>query len=257
MPDSTTAMRTVIELGDISLEVFRLIDGEYRLSKTQILECIKESEGWFRGVSKHSPKALEWLKNKGFRGVSKKVKIKEASKARSAETLPISDGVCVWSWFARKGNEVAMDILEACAVEAIERRADAAFGVQVEEEERNERMKARMSGKGVRRTLTDCITAYKERHPELSDNRKAFMFSNASDQLNRGLFGKSAAKLCEIRNCDRSQLRDTHSYDQLRHIEVVEDLAIKLIDDDDLDPSEAVALAIELNRLNLAYENNI
>lgn len=71
-------------------------------------------------------------------------------KANTGEKfIPVAivDAVVYWMKMAVQGNLKAQAILMACAVESIERRADAAFGVSRSEPEINQRM----------RSLIDCI----------------------------------------------------------------------------------------------------
>ena len=54
--------------------------------------------------------------------------------------IPFELAVAYWTKEALAGNLEAVALLAACAVEALERRADRAFGVERTEEERNQRL---------------------------------------------------------------------------------------------------------------------
>lgn len=116
--------RATILLGSISLDVYQMPGGEYRLSQSGVAEAIGLNKSWFSRLHKSAPRQLESLRSKGFTGCTQQVSI-DKSKAK---TLSIADATKVWSLFARHGNDAAFDLMEACAAEAIERRADAAFG---------------------------------------------------------------------------------------------------------------------------------
>jgi hypothetical protein len=113
------------------------------------------------------------------------------------------------------------------------------FGLAIKTEERQEWLARRHKSKVARRTLTDAIKDYCIKH-ERSDVYTHFVYSNVSDCLNRGLFGKTAKKLCEERNCDRSVLRDYLTDSELREVEYIENLAMKLIDKHGAEPLEAM-----------------
>ena len=237
------AKRATIYLGSIPLEVFWLVElNQYRLSQTQVLEAIKVSDNWLTRLRKESRKAFEALQSKGFTGLQVEAYfIEEGNRGtKFAKTLSINDATLIWSWFNRQGNELAADILEVCAIEAIERRADAAFNIQRTEEERNEQMIVRLSGKQTRRQLTDAIKSYIDRHPELSDNKKQWLYVNASQQVVKVVFGRLAKKLATDLGVHPDRLRDALTTEELLLLQEVEDTAVRLIDLRDLDPEEAV-----------------
>lgn len=146
------ATRATIELGDIPLEVFMLPSGKYRLSELQATEAVDKTNGYIRDFLKSkSPEALPW---KGY--TAEKIGIEKDHDGRGASrinAIPIELAVAFWVKEAVSGNPKAARLLGACAVESIERRADAAFGVSKSEGERQLQMKARIDGKIVRRQL--------------------------------------------------------------------------------------------------------
>jgi len=130
------AERRDIKLGVILLEVFRLPSGEYRLSQTQVAEAIGKDESYFRKfLGSKSPEALPY---KDFN--SGKLAV-EDSKA-PINPIPIDLAIAFWTKEAWSLNPQAIQLLAASAKEAIERRADRAFGVHRSEEEYNRRFSA-------------------------------------------------------------------------------------------------------------------
>ncbi|MBD0344907.1 MAG: hypothetical protein ICV63_08800 [Coleofasciculus sp. Co-bin14] len=233
------AERAAIHLGDIPLEVFKLKNGEYRLSQTQSTEAVDKTEDQFRKfLTSQSPEALPY---KGFKAGKWTV---NGSKGK-ASLIPIELTVAYWTKEAIGGNAKAARLLGACAIESIERRADAAFGVQRSEEERQIKMKARIDGKVVRRLLTDAIADYIKRHPELSENDKRWMFKNCSDRTNKLGVGKVAKKAAEELGCHQSRLRDFLETKDLVRLTSLEDLTVRLIDRYDTHPLQAVVEAAE------------
>lgn len=243
MNNSTVrAERATIFLGDkISLSVYQLPNGEYRLGLSQILLAIDEPKNWVGGLQSRTPKILKTLEAKGFTGYIEEVSV---DKTR-AKTLSITDSVLIWRWFDKQDNVKAAAIIDACVAESIERRADKAFGVQRSEEDYQQTMKVRIDGKVVRQSLTDVISDYIKRHPELSDNNKKWLYKNCSDKTNIIVLGKIAKKVAEDLGCDRSKLRDFLQAEQLVRLASMEDLIVRLINQQDVHPMQAVVQAAE------------
>jgi hypothetical protein len=231
------ATRATIKLGDIDLDVFQLPDGEYRLSLTQSATALgfdKRRGSDFLGLEVVQNLTTYALQGSGFIAEDTNQKIK-------ALTMDAFKSVVMY--YALKGNLLAQAILEACLVEALERRADAAFGVVRDEEERNDRMAARVKGKVARRSLTDVIKAYVESR-DVSDNYKKFIFSNCSDHLNKIILGAKAKQAKEFYHIPESSLLRNHiPVDALRELELTEEMAARLIEERDMEPLEAVKQA--------------
>jgi hypothetical protein len=142
------------------------------------------------------------------------------------------------------GNQAALDLVVACGVEALERRADAAFGVVQSEQERDQRLALRTAGIFARRTLTDAIRDYLDRHPELSDTYRKFIWSNCSDHLNKIVLGAKAKQAREYYEIPKNSLLRNHiPIAALNELERTEDLAGRHVDERDLEPLEAVRMA--------------
>ena len=105
---------------------------------------------------------------------------------------------------------------------------------------------ARSDGKDIFRNLADAVKRYIERHPERSDNRKKFLYPNTIDKLNLNTFGKRSKALKEERGVSKGGLlRDSFSVKELFNVSRIEDLAARLIDDQDMYPSDAVLEAMD------------
>ena len=245
---STTAVRTTIKLGNIEIEVFQLQSGTYYYSQTQAFMAIANDvydtkQAAKRYIEKITSKQAQTYIPEGFDGIEK---VKISGERITINAITQSDVTKLWKLFALDGNVKAVDLLTSCAIEALERRADAAFGKVRSEEEYNNRLAARLKGKQTRRTMTDSIRDWLERHSdEISDNTRKFIYSNVSDCLNRAVFNKSASQLCEERKCEKEKLRDTHDDKELKKIDSHEEFTMKLIDKFDRPPLEAMKEAIE------------
>ena len=237
--NTVKAVRATIQLGMVLLEVFQLPNGEYRLSQTQVAEAVGKREFSVRDfLQSKSPEALP------YKGLAfEKIGVEKESTWFKA--VPIEVATAYWGKEAMSANTSAVMLVVACAAEAIERRADAAFGVRRGEEEREERIKARMQGKKVRRSFTDAIADYLARHPELSEDCREWIYVNSSEAVNRVVFNKRAWELRNERGADRHSLRDTFSAQELLLVQEVEDVAQRLVDYDDEHPPTAVRLAGE------------
>jgi hypothetical protein len=101
----------------------------------------------------------------------------------------------------------------------------------------------RLAGIVKRNGFTDAIEVYLENNPVSVDYIK-WIYHNCSDTLNKAIFGKTAKKLCEERQCDRNHLRDTHSAKDLDRISTIEKHAEKLILKFNTEPLQAIKEAI-------------
>jgi hypothetical protein len=100
----------------------------------------------------------------------------------------------------------------------------------------------RLAGKATRRSLTDAVADYIQRHAnELSENDKRWMYANASQQIDLVVFGRVAKKLAEDLNAPRENLRDAFTAEELQLVREVEATAMRMIDQLDIHPREAVA----------------
>lgn len=87
-------------------------------------------------------------------------------------------------------------------------------------------LKERQESKEVRRELTDSIKEYIDRHPELSSNAIKFMYSNATETLNLGLFAKRTKRLKEVIGITpSSSIRDYLDSKEIICLKAVEYLA--------------------------------
>lgn len=234
MTNTTKAKRASIKVGELELDVFMLPNGDYTLSQTQVAEAVEKEEFAFRDFLKgKSPQALPY---KGFKAGKQSV---EGSKGK-INIIPVDLAVAFWTKEAIAKNVNAILLLSACAIEAIERRADKVFNQKRTEEEYNERLEARMSGKAARRQLTDSINDYIAKHPELSENKAKWLYKNTTDRLYKLLFGKIKKVLVEeLKLEELESFRDHLTVVQLRHLEALEDLMTRLIDRFDIYPLEA------------------
>lgn len=168
------AKRVPIYLGSIELSVFQLPDGSYLLSQTEVADVVDINESTFRGFLKSTtPEALPY---KGY----KFAKVKDSSTiGRPANGTPINLAVAFWARQALQGNESAIRLLAASAVETVETRADKAFGVKRTDEDRNQRFES---------SFKSVIASYPE----------TFALSQSKSNLKVSVYGASKRQINKI-----------------------------------------------------------
>lgn len=230
-------LRALINLGEEPLEVFQEPTGNYVLSQAQVFSA-----------SDFDPKNLpRFLRSRGLDSLPcMQLNLPRFSIAGGkVKPLTIEQASVIWAELASMGNQKAKALLIACAAESIERRADAAFGVQRSEEERNSRFEARVKGILTRRELTDSIRDYLNR-VNASESSRTWIYTNATNAMYRSVFGMSATELESFLCCARNQSRNFLDINSLRAVEFAENLICRMIDDRQMEPMEAVRYSIEI-----------
>lgn len=149
-------------------------------------------------------------------------------------------------YHAERGNEEAKLIVRSLVATSLDLLINDAFGQEYKRGQAQEWVNARMQGKQARRTFTDAASDYVKRHPDRSEGFKKFAYSNATDRLYRGLFGKSAKQLKEERKCHPdTSAREFLNESELKVIEYHEHYAAKLVDKQDFEPDAAIIEAME------------
>jgi hypothetical protein len=218
------AIRVQIYLGDIPLYVYQLPDGTYNLAGRNVTDAIDSPKNSLS--QKLKVKSLKELPH-----ANPNLSQIQANTGEKLIPVSIEDAVAYWGIMANKGNQKATDILVACAIEAIERRADKALGKQRTEEERNARMKARIEGKQTRLSLTDAIEWYKDNFGYLlTENEAKFLYVHVSNTINMALFARSAKKIKKdwglTKECLIRDYLDSH---ELLLCQSAEDLVCRMI----------------------------
>jgi len=236
---NSKAIRVQISLGDIPLNVYQMPDGSYRLAGRNVTDAISEPKNSLS--QKMGVKSLKALPHAGL-----SLSPIKSESGESFIPVAIEDAANYWGIMANLGNQKASAILVACTIESIERRADHALGIQVTEELRNARLKARIDGILQRHFWTDCIKWYLDNHSVTSDYRK-FIYSRVSDYLNQQFFGMSAKEIREMYSISSSDLlRDHLEPEYLPDITFVEKYAGTLVKKG-LEPLTAIMDAVEFS----------
>ena len=150
--------------------------------------------------------------------------------------------IAIWESVANQNFEIAQ-ILAAGFEDSFRSLAYEQLGVELDLEERQAKLTARLAGIVKRNGYTDAIVHYIKNN-KVSVNYVKFVYPNCSDAINKAILGKTAKQLCVERNCDKHNLRDSHSADILDRIATIEKYAEKLILKLNTEPLEATKESI-------------
>lgn len=240
MSNFQKVVRAVIILGDIELDVFQMPDGSYQISQSQTTNVVNKPPK--RMVELAQSERGQILIQSGF---EKGLKV-QVEGSKPVNLVPLEVAFQFWVLELAIGNQAALGLVVACGVEALERRADAAFGIIRTEEERNQRFITRRDGILSRHFWTDTIDEYIKTH-EVSDNYKRFIYINASDAVNKAVLGMSAKQFRESLSLpDGISTRDYCTTEQLKQIDTIEKAAGMRVKRDDLCPKQALKDVISM-----------
>jgi hypothetical protein len=203
MTNVNKAIRATITLGDIELDVFQLPDGSYRMSKAQVCETVQlDRKRLSELLEKNS---LKLIAGKGSLLSALVVKMSYEGNNAKVDLVPLEMATLIW---LESGSEIGKALAYSCITESLEMRADNAFGVIRDEEERNQRFIARKDSILQRHFWTDAIKWYTDNN-EVSEGYKRFIYPNVSDCLNKALFGLPAKGIRTVLDMDSSEnIRD-------------------------------------------------
>ncbi len=238
MNTAIKATRATILLGDIELDVFQLPDGSYQISQSQTTEAVNKPPKRMVQLAKSEKGQI--LIQSGFeKGLKVKV---EGSKP--VNLVPLEVAFQFWVLELSIGNQEALALVVASGVEALERRADAAFNILRTEEEINERFIVRKDSILQRHFWTDSIKWYIDNHPELSSDAKKWLYPNVSNTLNKELFGMSARDIRLLLDMSpKEHVRDCINPSLLADVAFVEKYAATRVKQG-LEPMHAIKEAV-------------
>jgi hypothetical protein len=228
------AQRAQITLGDILINVYLMPDGTYKLAGKNVTDAIGVQHKSL--VESMGVRSLKALPNADLSLGDKSGSVKSET-GESFIPVSLEDAITYWVKMAEKSNAHAIAILAACAIEALERRADSAFGKLRTEDERNQRLLLRKQRILARREWTDVVKDFQVAKGYYGTKQGSEEFKRLTVLVNLKLFGQP--HFC----CDR----DMMTLEQQRVIESFETFlcrrANKCVTDD---PYELVATTLEL-----------
>jgi hypothetical protein len=210
------AVRAIITLGDIEIDVFQMPTGEYRLSKGQTCDVIGLDKKRLSELQEKN--SLKAIAGKGSHLSESIVKMKYEGATKPVELVPIQFSVLIW---IESGSEIGKALAFASVIESIERRADAAFGIIRNEQERNARYVTRRDSILSRHFSTDCIDSYCKTNP-VSDAYRRWVYLNVSDYLNKALFGMKSKEIRQHYDIGENSPRDYFPAETLKIVDTIE-----------------------------------
>jgi hypothetical protein len=163
---SDKAKPAPVEIGPLSVDGYQMPDGSYRMSQTQAAECVGKPQ---RNAGRFlESKGIKALRGKGYTPDSIEVDASEQGRGQARfNALPLDVVSAYWLWEASKGNQQAIALCYALMTETLERRFDAAFGVERSESDRNallaQRLQADLSALGDAYAEPDLLREDNER----------------------------------------------------------------------------------------------
>lgn len=157
MTDSVKASRASVQIGSLVVDGFMLPDGSYRMSQTQVAQCIQDDPVYARNFL--DSKAFKSLPDKGFTPETFEVDSSDQSRGQTRiQGWPLEIVYAYWVYRCSKGSKPAFNLLIALGVESLERRFDVAFGVARSEQERDQILSNRIQS--LESTLNKLGEAY-------------------------------------------------------------------------------------------------
>ena len=221
---------TTVKIGHIEIEGLLLPSGEFAIAVPQICRL-------FSFPIKHSSRHFKALLGNDFSFPTCKTTL----NSKPVNILRLADFERLVFELVLKQNELAIEFGRGLVGLSLHQLFSDAFEIELNEQDRQTWLKARLEGKVVRRTLTDAIKAYIESHP-VSSHYAKHVYADVTDKINLGLFNRRANVLRKDWGCDNP--RDAMTPHELRLVDDIENLATRLIDRDKLEPMKAVREAI-------------
>ena len=148
------ARRAEVAIGSMAIAGFQMPDGSYRMSITSAAEAIGTSQQNATNFLRSN--ALKALQASGYTPqTSEQIEVESEGQIRGQTritALPLDIAFAFWLYQCSRGNKQAYNLVAALGLETLERRFDAAFGVERSESDRNallaQRLQADLSALG-------------------------------------------------------------------------------------------------------------
>ena len=176
---------------------------------------------------------------------------------KAVNAIPLDEFGAVIRKFAYAGDLKAQAMVDALSQATLHQVFCDAFGQKFDADDRQDFLKARMSGKSVRSDFEAAIARWIDRHPESSENTRAFAYINATQRIYMGMWGKCRKSVAtEMGLSTGDDLRSALTLQQLAAVQTVENLAIRLMDVADMEPIAAVDEAVNRAIAGLIFAAN-
>jgi hypothetical protein len=220
---SLTAEVTKVQVGILEFDGLMLSDGRYAIAVPQIAEI-------FQFAINHASRDLKTLLGEGFQFAKLKTKL----NPKAVNIVFLEDFKKIIRLLDKKGNPLAEALTDALLEEGLERRFARAFGVKLDEDELNEKLKLRMKRLLARHDWTDVLM---ERHVDLYGTKpEPTKYKQWTIKVNRKLFNQD--HFC----CNR----DTMTSEQQKTIYDFESMAKRrAMQHPNISPDELVLKALD------------
>ena len=220
-----------VNVGATLIEGLMLPDNSFGVAVPQIADLFLASRNT-------ASRDLKRLMGEGFE--TSKVKTVFNQNSTNYVSLPVFEKIV--AKLDRSGNIKAQDFRDLLIGLSLHQLFSDAFNIEFEKEQRNEWLSTRLEGKAVRKTLTEAIRDYVYIHNCNSEYRR-FIFASTTDTINVGIFNRRAKELKKDWNCENP--RDSMTKEELKEVEHVEQLTVRLMEQDGLEPVRAAIEALE------------
>jgi len=137
------ATRATVTIGSLVVDGFMLPDGSYRMSQTQVAECIGDDPIYARRFL--TSKAFKSLRGEGYTPDTFEVDHSEQNRGQTRiQGWPLEVVYAYWVYRCFKGSKQAFALVMALGTESLDRRFDHVFGVNRSESERDQQLSDRL-----------------------------------------------------------------------------------------------------------------
>jgi len=238
--------RTEIKIGDKITFAYSANEADVKgnlinyLNNVQLAELIGLNKT--TALQTRMSEELKSMLGKDWTAVQGQYKMTSGGKTK-VSLWDTDDCITYWTYHAKKGNQIAFDLICALAATSLDTIINDAFDRDYKKGQTQEQTNARLDGKVARRTLTDSIRDYLLAHPTDKQN----LYAIVTDLIYLGIFNRRAAQLKADWN--ETNPRDGMTRQELFLVAEVEALTSRLIDFDTLHPLTAVKQALMVLRI--------
>jgi len=220
-----------VNLGASLIEGLMSEDNQFGVAVPQICSL-------FQFLNKNAQRDIKTILGESFQFL----KWRTTLNPKAVNVLLLPDVERLMFELALRQNEEAINLSRTLIGLSLHQLFSDAFNIEFEKEQRNEWLSTRLEGKAVRKTLTEAIRDYVYIHNCNSEYRR-FIFASTTDTINVGIFNRRAKELKKDWNCENP--RDSMTKEELKEVEHVEQLTVRLMEQDGLEPVRAAIEALE------------
>lgn len=154
----------------------------------------------------------------------------------------------IMRWEAKiNKSAIAIDLLVDGFGESFRGFVYNVLGEQVDQENRQQYLKARQQGKVIRKTLTDSIKEYLIKHPELDPEYRKWIYAKCTNAIYLHIFNRRCDQLRKLWGIEDQKLfRDSLTEEELIWISQIEDVSCRWINQKDREPFYSVTKVIDI-----------